>query len=85
MKARHVIYKYILCCFFNYRIAEGVKAVIGVGILLTYGLQLNVTADLVWKGIFKKLVIRIGKIDSIQAERFYPVMRILLILGTSKH
>jgi len=34
---------------FLYKLSEGVKIIIAFGILMTYGLQLTTTADLVWQ------------------------------------
>lgn len=69
---------------------------IALGILLTYGLQLTVTADLAWQGLRSKLVKSMGgstdsddeaKVDdsSPKLTTYYYIMRFILIFGTSKH
>jgi len=69
---------------------------IAVGILLTYGLQLTVTTDLAWQGLRKRLIkSKDGVSDcadvteddesSPRLTAYYYFMRLILILGTSKH
>lgn len=71
---------------------------IALGILLTYGLQLTVTADLAWQGLRKKIsnapAGEPGAVDddddgedgerSAKMTAYYYAMRFTLILGTSK-
>lgn len=73
---------------------------IAMGILLTYGLQLTVTADLAWQGLRRKLVRPMKGTVSDQYDgeeinddekftprltMYYYGMRFSLILGTSKN
>lgn len=84
-----------------YRLSESVKVMIALGILLTYGLQLTVTADLAWQALRKKLTKHSkGSITdectdeekNVDDEEFSPrltayyyAMRFSLILGTSEN
>lgn len=84
-----------------YRLSDCVKLLIALGILLTYGLQLTVTADLAWQGLRTKLV-RTTKANGEDGETprvntqnneeftprltmYYYGMRFGLILGSSKY
>lgn len=80
----------------NYSLAEAIKIMIAVGILLTYGLQLTVTADLAWQGLRSKLTRSWGGASNHEDEAednessprlttYYYGMRFILIFGTSKH
>lgn len=70
---------------------------IAFGILLTYGLQLTVTADLAWQGLRKRLSkspAGESAVDddddddeecSVKMTAYYYAMRFTLILGTSEY
>ncbi|XP_025419886.1 proton-coupled amino acid transporter-like protein CG1139 [Sipha flava] len=77
----------------NNRLSEVIKTMIALGILLTYGLQLTVTADLAWQGLRKKIFNvpegEPGATDdgddeewSAKMTAYYYAMRFALILGT---
>ncbi|CAH1732871.1 proton-coupled amino acid transporter-like protein pathetic [Aphis gossypii] len=71
-------------------LSEAVKVVVTLGILMTYGLQLTVTADLVWQWIKRKAeknTIRKHGSKAVIIEKTtnsleYNVMRFILIIGT---
>jgi len=75
-----------------YSLSEAVKIVVTLGILMTYGLQLTVTADLVWQWIKKKVakstIQKHGSntviIEKTTKSLEYNVMRFILIIGTGK-
>lgn len=76
-----------------HRLSEAIKVLIALGILLTYGLQLTVTADLAWQGLRSKLTNKASDDfkdntkddeDSLKLTLYYYIMRFMLILGTSK-
>lgn len=65
---------------------------IALGVLLTYGLQLTVTADLAWQGLRSKLV-KNAELEEATDDKenlsprlraYYYGMRFSLILGTSE-
>lgn len=72
--------------------SDVIKIVVAVGILLTYGLQLTVTADLTWQGLRSKLPTKFKKSEanndadddeySPKFIAYYYIMRLSLILGT---
>ncbi|XP_025207523.1 proton-coupled amino acid transporter-like protein pathetic [Melanaphis sacchari] len=74
----------------NNRLSESVKIVVTLGILMTYGLQLTVTADLVWQWIKKKKVknavrkygSKVVVIEKTKTSLDYNIMRFILIIGT---
>ncbi|KAF0767583.1 proton-coupled amino acid transporter-like protein CG1139 [Aphis craccivora] len=77
----------------NNRLSEVIKIMIALGILLTYGLQLTVTADLAWQGLCKRLikskdgVSNCGDVSeddesSPRLTAYYYCMRLILIFGT---
>lgn len=77
-----------------HRLADVIKIMIALGILLTYGLQLTVTADLAWQGLRRRLAKNSEKeeINDEEKEEFssrmtayYYGMRFSLILGTSEY
>lgn len=77
-----------------YRVADVIKIIIALGILLTYGLQLTVTADLAWQGLRRRLMKKDGKEEvndedneefSPRMTAYYYGMRFSLILGTSEY
>ncbi|XP_060858812.1 proton-coupled amino acid transporter-like protein pathetic [Metopolophium dirhodum] len=69
-------------------LSEGVKIVVTLGILMTYGLQLTVTADLVWQWLKRKndtnVFPRAGSATQEVSEMNYQykLMRFSLIIGT---
>lgn len=79
----------------DFRLAEVIKIMIALGVLLTYGLQLTVTADLAWQGLRSKLVKNCSGCEEQTADgdkedlsprltAYYYGMRFSLILGTSE-
>jgi len=81
---------------FDISLSEVIKLMIALGILLTYGLQLTVTADLAWQGLRNKLAKSMGESTDCDDETkdddsspklmaYYYSMRFILIFGTSKH
>lgn len=81
-----------------YRLSDAIKMTIAFAILLTYGLQLTVTADLAWQALRKKLTgTAKGAIgDSLEEATdeeewtpkltlYYYCMRFGLILGSSEY
>jgi len=76
----------------SYRLSEAVKIVVTLGILMTYGLQLTVTADLVWSWIKKKKAkkavrkhgSKVVVIEKTKTSLDYYIMRFVLIVGTGK-
>ncbi|XP_060845020.1 proton-coupled amino acid transporter-like protein pathetic [Rhopalosiphum padi] len=74
----------------NNRLSEAVKIVVTLGILMTYGLQLTVTADLVWSWIKKKKAkkavrkhgSKVVVIEKTKTSLDYYIMRFVLIVGT---
>lgn len=84
--------------YFLYRLSDAIKIIIAFAILLTYGLQLTVTADLAWQALRKKItgakkgVSGDGQIKTTDEEEWTPkltlcyyFMRFTLILGSSKY
>lgn len=73
-----------------YSLSECVKIVVTLGILMTYGLQLTVTADLVWQWLVKRSDAKVSpKAGSDTAQEVnnknkYNIMRFSLIIGTGK-
>jgi len=73
-----------------YSLSEGVKIAVTLGILMTYGLQLTVTADLVWQWMERKnntnVLPKAGSATQEVSEmnHQYDLMRFSLIIGTGK-
>ncbi|CAI6357784.1 unnamed protein product [Macrosiphum euphorbiae] len=69
-------------------LSECVKIVVTLGILMTYGLQLTVTADLVWQWLLRRSDANVstkGGSDTAQEvnnKNKYNIMRFSLIIGT---
>lgn len=75
-----------------YRFSEAIKITITVGILMTYSLQLNVTADLVWQWLQKNMLMRAVSRNGLktgvkiktESSLNYRIMRFSLIVGSGK-